>query len=197
MLILTLISARPRSSLGYHITTCVLLVSVFRPSRNYSWFHPWHVHAWGPKKLLAIWPLTCSRLRPWGCRSTWIRHPMSSLEFPPRSSWRIVFLVWYVLSLHLNSASGSQIKMYKTHTHGHCWIFNCPTWFSSKVKTKRLWINTHVLCRNSSSLTFYWHSKNVSGPPLCPRWLTKRRTYHPSSVIYQLVGRQTSEMIQT
>ncbi len=39
----------------------------------------------------------------------------------------------------------------------------------------------------SSSLAFYWHSKKVIGPPLCPRWLTKRRTYRPRSVIYHIL----------
>ena len=38
--------------------------------------------------------------------------------------------------------------------------------------------------QGSSSLAFYWHSKKVSGPPLCPIRLTKRRKYRPRSVIY-------------
>ena len=45
----------------------------------------------------------------------------------------------------------------------------------------------------SSSLAFYWHSKKVSGPPLCPERLTKRRTYRPRTVIYRHVRRQSSE----
>ena len=45
----------------------------------------------------------------------------------------------------------------------------------------------------SSSLDFNWYSKKVSDPPLCSRWLTKRRTYRPCSVIYRHVGRQSSE----
>jgi hypothetical protein len=45
----------------------------------------------------------------------------------------------------------------------------------------------------SSSLAFYWHSKKVGAPPLCPSRLTKRRTYRPRSVIYRYVSRQSSE----
>ncbi len=33
---------------------------------------------------------------------------------------------------------------------------------------------------SSSSLAFYWHSKKVSDPPLCPSRFTKRLTYHPA-----------------
>jgi hypothetical protein len=51
--------------------------------------------------------------------------------------------------------------------------------------------NIHVY--NSSSLAFYWHSKKISDPPLCPNRLTKRRTYRPRSVIYRYVSRQSSE----
>jgi hypothetical protein len=43
---------------------------------------------------------------------------------------------------------------------------------------------------------FIGTQKKVSGPPLCPRWLTKRRTYRPRSVIYGPVSRQSSEIIQ-
>jgi hypothetical protein len=40
---------------------------------------------------------------------------------------------------------------------------------------------------------FIGTQKKVSDPPPCPRWLTKRRTYRPRSVIYRHVGRQSSE----
>ena len=51
----------------------------------------------------------------------------------------------------------------------------------------------HVIYWLLSSLTFYWHSKKVSDPPLCSKSLTKRRTYRPSSVVYRYVRRQNSE----
>ncbi len=40
---------------------------------------------------------------------------------------------------------------------------------------------------------FIGTQKKVSGPPLCPSRLTKRRTYRLRSVIYRYVSRQSSE----
>jgi hypothetical protein len=56
-----------------------------------------------------------------------------------------------------------------------------------------LCICTYIYKHICSSLAFYWHSKKVSGPPLCPSRLTKKRTYRPRSVIYRYVSRQSSE----
>jgi hypothetical protein len=61
--------------------------------------------------------------------------------------------------------------------------------------TTEMWHLRLAVLTRSSSLAFYWHSKKVSGPPLCPSRLTKRRTYRPRSVIYRYVSRQSSEKI--
>ena len=54
-------------------------------------------------------------------------------------------------------------------------------------------VNTTLLSNTRTSLAFHWHSKKVRDPQLCPRWLTESRAYHPSSVIYRLVGRESSD----
>ncbi len=63
-------------------------------------------------------------------------------------------------------------------------LFSELVWFAYKVLQQQ-----HVVV----VWGFYWHSKKVSGPPLCPSRLTKRRTYRPHSVIYRYVSRQSSE----
>ncbi len=73
-----------------------------------------------------------------------------------------------------------------------------PTTPNTRTRTRTLvgdldWGQVGVWMRRVGSLAFYWHSKKVSGPPLCPSRLTKRRTYRPRSVIYRYVSRQNSE----
>ena len=64
---------------------------------------------------------------------------------------------------------------------------------TTKLESNGVRVNGDLGVPRRSSLAFYWHSKKVSDPPLCPNRLTKRRTYRPRSVIYRYVSRQSSE----
>ena len=60
--------------------------------------------------------------------------------------------------------------------------------YSTCRRVGEYWCQTLISCWTSCSSAFYWHSKQISGPPLCPRFLGSRRGGHsPRSVIYQSI----------
>ena len=95
--------------------------------------------------------------------------------------------------------------MYKTQTHGHC-----PTCFSSKVKTKRLWVNIYVSFRNqrrsktgnlgrspSNLLARLGCVNSQHSCYQCPRFTPRTRPYtdnvHPSVLDHEMMVIETGE----